>query len=163
MLIICDSNRLIFLLFSPSPSWHKCSPVHCGCRAQLFTHRGDFTDWSLQMVLRKVRYDRPQSITCNLVDYLHIHIDYEAVPSPSYSVITLWLLIRSCIIDRSPLTGIKVHSCCLIHHNSWRSHHSVDHLPPTLATGINICPQVHFTQGTFYKMNSESLLEHKRA
>lgn len=37
MLIICDSNRVIFLLFSPSPSWHKCSLVHCGCRAQLFT------------------------------------------------------------------------------------------------------------------------------
>ncbi len=57
-------------------------PCTAGAEHKSLRNRGDFTDWSLQMVLQKVRYDRPQSITCNLVDYLHIHIDYQAVPSP---------------------------------------------------------------------------------
>ncbi len=37
LLIICDSNRLVLLFFSPLQSWHKCSPVRCGCCAQLYT------------------------------------------------------------------------------------------------------------------------------
>lgn len=113
------------------------------------------------MVLQKVRYDRPPRA---LPAILLIISTFTSIimwfPPSSYSVITLWLLIRSYIIDCSPLTGIKVHGCSLIHHNSWRSHHSAG--PPTLAFGINILLQVHFTLGTFYEMNSESLLEHKR-
>lgn len=35
--------------------------------------------------------------------------------------------------------------------------------PPTLATGINILPQVHFTPGTLHKTNVESLFGHKYA
>lgn len=85
MLIICDSNILMFLLCSPSPSWHKCSPVPCtvGAVHHSLRNRDNFTDWSLQMVLQDGSiWQTTQSITCNLVDYLHIHIDYHVVPSP---------------------------------------------------------------------------------
>lgn len=100
-----------------------------GAQHNSLCNRDISTDWSRQMVQQKVRYDRPPRA---LPAILLIISTFTSIimwfPPPSYSVITLWLLIRSYIIDRSPLTGIKVHSCCLIHHNSWWSHHSVGHL-----------------------------------
>lgn len=66
-----------------------------------------------------------QGITCNLVDYLHIHIDYHVVPS------VLILSYYSVVADREQRDWLQhinrdeSAGCSLIYHISKLSHHPV--------------------------------------
>lgn len=79
-------------------------------------------------------------------------------PHTQLSFCGILLLIQSYIIDHSILTGIKVHSCCLIHHNSWWSHQSVGHLQLQLEYTSLHRSALHLY--TMYKINSESWSEY---
>lgn len=127
-------NTLIFYIYFYFIS-HLYGMVYHGKNISQFTvsavhhslcNKDNFSDWSLQIVLQKVRYDRPPraspSILLIISTFTSIIMWFSLL---SYSVITQWLLIGSYIIDRSTLTGMKVHGCSLIYHISKLSHHPV--------------------------------------
>lgn len=72
--VVCNSSILIFHLFSSSQSWHKYSPVHCRCCAQLFSNRDDFTDCLFKWSCKKFNItDHPENYlqSCWLSPHSH--------------------------------------------------------------------------------------------
>lgn len=153
------THIFIFFLFFTSKSDTNVPQYTVGAGHSYLCNRDNFNDWSLQMALQKVQYDKPpRTLPAILLIISTFTLIIMWFPPSSYSVIILWLLIQSYIIDHSILTGVKVHSCCLIHHNSWCNHQSVGHLHLQLEYTSLHRYALHLY--TMYKINSESWLEY---